>query len=80
MGFFTLAASRWRMISGYARVSTAEQNLGSRHDTLKPAFVDPTEACGDNAAGIKRRRERHGIYFNDPDGLVVQVSGPNPEG
>ena len=33
-----------------------------------------------NAAGIKHRLERHGIYFNDPDGLVVQVSGPNPEG
>ncbi len=33
-----------------------------------------------NAAGIKHRRERHGIYFSDPDGLTVQVSGPNPEG
>jgi hypothetical protein len=35
------------MIIGYARVSTTEQNLGLRHDDLKPAFdasVDPTEA------------------------------------
>ena len=47
MGFFPPAASRWRMIIGYARVSTAEQNLGLRHDALKPAFdasVDPTDA------------------------------------
>jgi len=46
-GFFTLAASRWWMIIGYARVSTTEQNLGLRHDDLKPAFdasVDQTEA------------------------------------
>ncbi len=44
-GFFTLAASRWRMIIGYASVSTTEQNLGLDHDDLKPAFdasVDPT--------------------------------------
>lgn len=33
-----------------------------------------------NAAGAKHRRKRHGIYFSDPDGLVVQVSGPNPGG
>ena len=26
------------MIIGYARVSTTEQNLGLRHDELKPAF------------------------------------------
>jgi DNA invertase Pin-like site-specific DNA recombinase len=35
------------MIIGYARVSTTEQNLGLRHDDVKPAFdasVDPTEA------------------------------------
>jgi DNA invertase Pin-like site-specific DNA recombinase len=35
------------MIIGYARVSTTEQNLGLRHDDLKPAFdasVDPTDA------------------------------------
>ncbi len=46
-GFFTLAASPWRMIIGYARVSTTEQNLGLGHDDLKPAFdgsVDQTEA------------------------------------
>jgi len=46
-GFFTLAASRWRMIIGYARLSTTEQNLGLEHDDLKPAFdasVDETEA------------------------------------
>jgi hypothetical protein len=36
-GFFTLAASGWRMIIGYARVSTTEQNLGLQHDDLKPA-------------------------------------------
>jgi hypothetical protein len=35
------------MIIGYARVSTTEQNLGLRHDDVKPAFdasVDHTEA------------------------------------
>jgi DNA invertase Pin-like site-specific DNA recombinase len=35
------------LIIGYARVSTTEQNLGLRHDELKPAFdaaVDQTEA------------------------------------
>jgi hypothetical protein len=37
-GFFTLAASRWRMIIGYARVSTTEQNRAPRYDELKPAF------------------------------------------
>ena len=40
-----LAASAWMMIVGYARVSTAEQNLGLEHDNLKPAFdasVDQT--------------------------------------
>jgi hypothetical protein len=30
--------SRWRMIISYARVSTTEQNLGFRHDELKPAL------------------------------------------
>jgi hypothetical protein len=42
-----ISISRWRLIIGYARVSTTEQNLGLRHDELKPAFdasVDPTEA------------------------------------
>ena len=37
-GFFTLAASRWRMIIGYAMISTTAQYLGLRHDDLKPAF------------------------------------------
>jgi DNA invertase Pin-like site-specific DNA recombinase len=40
------------MIIGYARVSTTEQNLGLRHDELKPAFyasVDPT----------RRAQQRH---------------------
>ncbi len=37
-GFFTLAASRWRMRIGDVKVSTTEQNLGLRHDDLKPAF------------------------------------------
>jgi DNA invertase Pin-like site-specific DNA recombinase len=35
------------MIIGYGRVSTTEQNLGLRHDDVKPAFdasVDQTEA------------------------------------
>jgi hypothetical protein len=35
------------MIIGYAKVSATEQNLGLRHDGLKPAFdasVDPTDA------------------------------------
>jgi hypothetical protein len=46
-GFFTPAAGRWRMIIGYARVSTTEQYPGLRHDELKPAFdawVDRTDA------------------------------------
>jgi hypothetical protein len=33
------------MIIGYAKVATTDQNLGIRHDDLKPAFdasVDPT--------------------------------------
>jgi hypothetical protein len=37
------------MIGGYARVSTTEQNLGLKHDDLKPATdasVDLTEARG----------------------------------
>jgi DNA invertase Pin-like site-specific DNA recombinase len=45
------------MIIGYARVSTTEQNLGLRHDDLKPAFdasVDPTEA----RKLVPRRRSR----------------------
>jgi hypothetical protein len=40
------------MIIGDARVSTTEQNLGLRHDDLKPAFdasVDPTRARGKRA-------------------------------
>ncbi|MGO9464116.1 MAG: hypothetical protein ACLQVF_08155 [Isosphaeraceae bacterium] len=36
-GFFTLAANRWRMIIGYAKVATTDQNLGLRHD-VKPAY------------------------------------------
>jgi hypothetical protein len=43
------------LIVGYAKVSRTEQNLGLRHDELKPArnaSVDPTEArC---AAGSAR--------------------------
>jgi hypothetical protein len=49
--FFTPAASMRRLIIGYARVSTTEQNLGLWHDDLKPAFdapVDPTEARCDS--------------------------------
>ncbi len=53
-GFFTPAASRWRMIIGYGRVSTTEQNLGLRHDDVKPAFdasLDVTDArWGDSAS------------------------------
>ena len=42
---------------------------------------DPDEVVRElNAGGIKHRRQRHGNYFSDPDGLVVQVSGPNLEG
>ena len=47
------------MIIGYARVSTTEQNLGLRHDDLKPAFdasVDPTEVQGDYAYGNAANR------------------------
>ena len=42
-GFFTLAASRWWMIIGHARVSTTEQNLGLDHHDLKPAFDAPVD-------------------------------------
>ncbi len=58
--FFFVAASRWRMIIDGARVSTTEQNLGLRHDDLKPAFddsVDPTDA-GYYLATESRRRAR----------------------
>jgi hypothetical protein len=40
------------MIIGYAKVATTDQNLGIRHDDLKPAFnasVDPT-----NVASLRR--------------------------
>jgi len=43
------------MIIGYARVSTTEQNLGLRHDELKPAFdasVDQTDARRINQAHV----------------------------
>jgi catechol 2,3-dioxygenase-like lactoylglutathione lyase family enzyme len=54
---------------------------GLSHYAYTIENFDPDEVVRKlNAAGIKHRRERHGIYFNDPDGLVVQVSGPNPEG
>ena len=46
-GFFTPGVGRWWMIIGDARVSMTDQNLGLRHDDLKPAFdasVDPTDA------------------------------------
>jgi len=56
-------------------------NPGLSHYAYTIENFDPDEVVRKlNAAGIKHRRERHGIYFNDPDGLVVQVSGPNPEG
>ena len=54
---------------------------GLSHYAYTIENFDPDEVVRKlNAAGIKHRRERHGIYFDDPDGLVVQVSGPNPEG
>ncbi len=54
---------------------------GLSHYAYTIEKFDPDEVVRKlNTAGIKHRRERHGIYFNDPDGLVVQVSGPNPEG
>jgi hypothetical protein len=49
------------MIIGYARVSTTEQNLGLRHDDLKPAFeasVDPTAFCFPSFHGPGRFRGR----------------------
>jgi hypothetical protein len=45
------------MIVGYARVSTPAQNLGLRHDDVKPAFdgsVDPTEAREKSAQIVER--------------------------
>lgn len=56
-------------------------NPGLSHYAYTIENFDPDEVVRKlNAAGIKHRRERHGIYFSDPDGLMVQVSGPNPEG
>jgi len=62
--FFTLAASRWRKIIGYEKVSTTEQKLGLQNDDLKPAFdtsVDPTEAR--KAAG-----HSHAVGGSEPGG------------
>ncbi len=54
---------------------------GLSHYAYTIEKFDPDEVVRKlNDAGIKHRRERHGIYFSDPDGLTVQVSGPNPEG
>jgi hypothetical protein len=36
-----MEAGAWRMIVGYARVSTTEQNVGLHHDDLRPAS-DPS--------------------------------------
>jgi len=47
------------MIIGYARVSTTEQNLGLRHDELKPArdaSVDVTDAR--RSAALSRPQSR----------------------
>jgi len=47
------------MIIGYARVSTTEQNLGLRHDELKPArdaSVDVTDARNRRGLGGAKRR------------------------
>jgi hypothetical protein len=56
------------MIIGYARVSTTEQNLGLRHDDVKPAF----DASVDQTNGTSLRRN-HLLLKNlrlMPDGLV----------
>ncbi len=56
-------------------------NPGLSHYAYTIENFDPDEVVRKlDVAGIKHRRERHGIYFSDPDGLTVQVSGPNPEG
>jgi catechol 2,3-dioxygenase-like lactoylglutathione lyase family enzyme len=56
-------------------------NPGLNHYAYTIEHYDPDEVVRKlTAAGIEHRRQRHGIYFNDPDGLMVQVSGPNPEG
>jgi hypothetical protein len=54
-GFFTLAATGWRIIIGYARVSTTEQTLGFQHDEPKPA----TEVSLD-APNARRSRDGNG--------------------
>ncbi len=59
------------MLIGYARVSTTEQNLGSRHDDLKPAYdasVDQTEA-----------RSVPGFGRGDCDGHRAALIGSYPE-
>ena len=65
-GFFTSAAGRWRLIIGYARVSTTEQNLGLGYDDLKPAFdasVDATDARRRTSASLDSHRGETPYHF-----------------
>ena len=40
---------------GYARVSTTEQNLGLRHDNLKPAFDTSVDYTDDRESSLEVR-------------------------
>jgi hypothetical protein len=54
------------MITGYDRVSTTEQNLGLKHDDLKPAFdasVDPTEARSGEVVNEKNAPNTDALRF-----------------
>jgi len=68
VSFLTFA----RMLIGYARVSTAEQDIALQLDALKSAGCDPI--FDDKASGVKT--ERHGLesalaYVRKGDTLVV---------
>ena len=79
-GFFTPAASRSRLMIGYGRVSTTEQNLGLEHGVRKPVFdasVDPTRSAQSRCPwpgrlGVPPRREWRG------DIETLQRSRPSP--
>ena len=63
------AASRWRLIVGYARVSTTERNLVLDHDDLKPAF----DASVDQADARKSMADDPVITHHGPAGSPAGV-------